>query len=138
MDTPGLSPARRFVQGTVEVHVALLRPLLQQGLRLLVAQGLIGLTEWRQMWAHERCSVSWGKDEKHENRACFKCPNVSHHPTLGDIISNKYLMVMFKIPKKRTFTNPLKIWLKNEKHHNQEFGDPILIYHIYHYSNGFS
>ena len=27
-------------------------------------------------------------------------------PTIGDVISNKYLDVMFKLPKKRTFINP--------------------------------
>ena len=37
------------------------------------------------------------------------CPNVSHHPTIGDIISNRYLKVMFKISKKGHLpTNP---WL---------------------------
>ena len=25
---------------------------------------------------------------------------IEHHPTIGDIISNRYLKVMFKIPKK--------------------------------------
>ena len=28
-----------------------------------------------------------------------KCPNFSHHPTIGDIISKRYLQLMFKIPK---------------------------------------
>ena len=32
-------------------------------------------------------------------RGWFLCPNVSHHPNIGDIISNKHLKVMFKIPK---------------------------------------
>ena len=41
-------------------------------------------------------------------RSCFSCwiPQglvdvpIEHHPTIGDIISNRYLKVMFKIPKK--------------------------------------
>ena len=32
-----------------------------------------------------------------------QCPNVSHHPTISDVISNRYLKVMFKIPKKGHF-----------------------------------
>ena len=36
-----------------------------------------------------------------------KCPNVSHHPTIGDTISNRYLKVMFKIPNYRDIYQPL-------------------------------
>ena len=33
---------------------------------------------------------------------------ITHHPTLGDIISNKYLKLMFKIPKNDHQSQPLK------------------------------
>ena len=35
-----------------------------------------------------------------------KCPNVSHHPTTGDIIPNRYGKVMFKIPQKGLLPTP--------------------------------
>ena len=31
---------------------------------------------------------------------------IEHHPTFGDIISNKYIKVMFKIPKKGHLPTP--------------------------------
>ena len=33
--------------------------------------------------------------------------SVSHHPNIGDLISNKYLKVTFKIPKKGHLPNPV-------------------------------
>ena len=34
---------------------------------------------------------------------------IEHHPTIGDIISKRYLKVMFKIPKKGHQSQPLQI-----------------------------
>ena len=54
---------------------------------------------------HLFCSCSYQKDPY--LTGVGKCPNFSHHPTIGDIISFKYLKVMWnKSPTIGTFTNP--------------------------------
>jgi hypothetical protein len=40
---------------------------------------------------------------------------VEHHPTIGDIITNKYLKVMFKIPKTGHLPTPVECDLSNSK-----------------------
>ena len=34
---------------------------------------------------------------------------IKHHPTIGDVISNRYLKVMFKIPKKGHLPTPVQL-----------------------------
>ena len=40
-----------------------------------------------------------------------KCANYSHHPKIGDRISNRYFKVMFKIPKMGHLPNPVTVSL---------------------------
>ena len=38
------------------------------------------------------------------------CPIIEHHPNIGDRISNRYLKVMFKIPKMGHLPNPVRCY----------------------------
>ena len=80
-------------------------------IRLTIVFGLGSIFDLRECSVAEDCSKTLENSEFQKSLApapitgVGKCPNVSHHPTIGDIISNRYLKVMFKIPK-GTFTNP--------------------------------
>ena len=41
---------------------------------------------------------------------------IEHHPSIGDIISNRYLKVMFKIPKKGHLPTPAETQSKITRH----------------------
>jgi len=45
----------------------------------------------------------------------FLCPDFAHHPTIGDIMSNKYLKVRFKIPKSGPLPTPWHTHFKIQK-----------------------
>ena len=56
-------------------------------------------------WRFTHCEKSKGCLKSHTGVG--KCPNVSHHPAIGDYnFQQIFGLVMFKIPKKGTFTNP--------------------------------
>ena len=58
--------------------------------------------KWENPWENARwffVASNWRSHpiSGHLQTGVGKCPNVSHHPTIGDIISNRYGKVMFKI-----------------------------------------
>ena len=40
---------------------------------------------------------------------------IKHHPNIGDVISNRYLKVMFKIPKKGHLPTPVFMGFINQR-----------------------
>ena len=57
-------------------------------------------------WSMTNCLNKCIRMGNHHVQGLVNVP-IEHHPTIGDIISDRYLKVMFKIPNSRDIYQPL-------------------------------
>ena len=54
-----------------------------------------------------RIEMDWMASQVHGPHLQLVNVPIEHHPSIGDIISNRYLKVMFKIPEKGHLPTPV-------------------------------